>query len=338
MTLDKRFSRRDLLRTSQVLSLGVLAGLPSFGEAWAAGDETQSVLDQNRGLISELEKRADSITGSAPSSARSLNARQNNYGASVERLLDVMDAVPASGARSLSEAGQRRALTLSASGVLRQLRRAENPNQRLSQERRVFSCKGADAAAAEYVRLFQTCVIRDDKKGEIAKIAARLARAPRKTIYEQVSRATNVPWFVIGVMHTMECSMDLNSHLHNGDPLAERTVQVPAKRPKVWDPPTDWVSSAIDAIAYDKLDGKRDWDLATTLFRLEIYNGCRSRKNGINTPYLWSFSNHYTKGKFVKDNVWSPTAVSRQAGAAVILKHMAENGDIPPVNEWGRGR
>jgi len=60
------------------------------------------------------------------------------------------------------------------------------------------------------------------------------------------------------------------------------------------------------------------------LFAFESYNGFGSRRNGINTPYLWSFSNHYTKGKFIRDHVFDPEAVSDQAGAAVLLRRINE--------------
>jgi hypothetical protein len=46
------------------------------------------------------------------------------------------------------------------------------------------------------------------------------------------------------------------------------------------------------------------------------------------SPYLWCFSNHYTKGKYVSDGRWSETAVSQQCGAAVLLRRMAEKGII----------
>src|SRR5262249_30065710 len=39
---------------------------------------------------------------------------------------------------------------------------------------------------------------------------------------------------------------------------------------------------------------------------------------------LWSFSNHYTSGKYVADGTWSDTAKSNQCGAAVLLRRMAE--------------
>jgi len=41
---------------------------------------------------------------------------------------------------------------------------------------------------------------------------------------------------------------------------------------------------------------------------------------------LWSFSNHYTKGKYVKDGVFDPNAVSQQVGSALVLKRLVERG------------
>jgi len=56
----------------------------------------------------------------------------------------------------------------------------------------------------------------------------------------------------------------------------------------------------------------------------------------VKSPYLWSFSNHYLKGKYVADGKWDPNAVSQQAGAMVILRRLAGAGEIrlmqpPPV-------
>jgi lysozyme family protein len=46
------------------------------------------------------------------------------------------------------------------------------------------------------------------------------------------------------------------------------------------------------------------------------------------TPYLWSFTNHYTKGKFVADGKFDANAVSKQCGAAAILKLMLTSKDL----------
>jgi hypothetical protein len=58
--------------------------------------------------------------------------------------------------------------------------------------------------------------------------------------------------------------------------------------------------------------------------KLEGYNGWGYRPRKINSRYLWSYSNHYTSGKYVADGIWSPTAVFRQCASAAILRHLSE--------------
>ncbi len=62
------------------------------------------------------------------------------------------------------------------------------------------------------------------------------------------------------------------------------------------------------------------------LYQLEGYNGWGYRLHHphVLTPYLWSYSNHYTSDKYVADGTWSDTALSKQCGAAVLLRRMAE--------------
>jgi lysozyme family protein len=40
-----------------------------------------------------------------------------------------------------------------------------------------------------------------------------------------------VPWYLVGIIHYRECSLYFSRHLHNGEPLTERTRRVPAGRP-----------------------------------------------------------------------------------------------------------
>ncbi|HMG09389.1 MAG TPA: hypothetical protein VK609_12805 [Mucilaginibacter sp.] len=134
-----------------------------------------------------------------------------------------------------------------------------------------------------------------------------------------------IPWYFIACVHYMECSFSFNKHLHNGDPLTGYTVQVPANRPKVGHgPPFTFEESAIDALKLMKYDKVTNWSLPFILQKLEGYNGFGYSKRGIHSPYLWSFSNQYTKGKYVKDGVFNADAVSQQLGAAVILKRMED--------------
>ncbi len=183
------------------------------------------------------------------------------------------------------------------------------------------------ALRAEYETLFNTCVIRSNRAGSVQSLVNKLLG--NRGRYESVQDASGVPWYFVAVVHNMEASQSFKGHLHNGDPLTARTVQVPAGRPKSGSPPFKWEFSAADALAYEGLSSASDWTLAGTLYNLERFNGWGYRLSHPHTlsPYLWSFSNHYTSGKYVKDGVWSDSAVSDQCGAAVLLRRFAELGE-----------
>jgi lysozyme family protein len=114
--------------------------------------------------------------------------------------------------------------------------------------------------------------------------------------------------------------------LHNGDPLTARTVHVPAGRPRGGNPPFSWEESARDSLELHGLTKATNWGLGETLYRWEKSNGLGYRKHGINSPYLWACTNHYTKGKFLGDHVFDPDAVAQYCGAAAILKKLVEKG------------
>ncbi len=179
-----------------------------------------------------------------------------------------------------------------------------------------------------YEQLFDTCSIRPEKAAIVDGLVAKLKS--HETRYRKVSEQAGVPWGFVAAVHTMEAGLDFARHLHNGDPLTGRTVHVPAGRPKKGDPPFIWEESAFDALSLRKLDSHLDWGLAGTLYQLERYNGWGYRLYHpyVLSPYLWGFSNHYRQGKYVSDGTWSDTAVSRQCGAAVLLRRMAEHGFV----------
>ena len=179
----------------------------------------------------------------------------------------------------------------------------------------------------EYGRLFATCDIRAGVAAQVEKLVDRISSArPR---YEEVAgEDEHPPWFVVGVLHAMECGLSFAEHLHNGDPLTARTTHVPKGRPPEGEPPFTWEESADDAL---ELEGWRRWtdySVAGALYEIEAYNGFGYRLHHpqVLSPYLWSGSVHYTSGKYVSDGTWSDTAVSRQIGAAVLLRRLAERG------------
>jgi lysozyme family protein len=142
--------------------------------------------------------------------------------------------------------------------------------------------------------------------------------------YQEISNALGglIPYYFIGIIHNMECGLDFGQHLHNGDSLKRRTVQVPQGRPI--DPPKSssgysFLESAIDALKMKGYDKKESWELPEILYRLEAYNGWGYYYKDINSPYLWAGTNLYTKGKYVSDGVFDENAVSKQIGSAVII-------------------
>ncbi len=156
-----------------------------------------------------------------------------------------------------------------------------------------------------------------------------------KARYQTVEAETGVPWWFVGILHALECSSNFKKHLHNGDPLTDRTVNVPSGRPES-DPPFTWEESAEDALLMKgwgpdevaRISGVPDWTLPTVLWRFEYWNGFGYRNKGIRSPYLWAASNLEQPGRYVRDGTWDGSKWSAQVGAAVILKTLVARGYV----------
>ena len=162
--------------------------------------------------------------------------------------------------------------------------------------------------------------IRPEKVHFVRSTVAQIER--NKGRYLAVSSKTGVPWKVIASLHNMECGLSFSEHLHNGDPLYARTRHVPAGRPLHGNPPFPWEYSAVDALLFDHLDGAEWKTIGLSLQSMEAYNGTGYQRfhPDTPTPYLWSWTTIYTRGKYVEDGKWDPYAMSNQCGVASILK------------------
>lgn len=140
-----------------------------------------------------------------------------------------------------------------------------------------------------------------------------------------------LPWYFIGLIHHMESGQSFDRHLYNGDPLTARTVHFPPGRPLKGTPPFTWDYSAQCSLLDEGYGTPKIWEIDDVLSMLESYNGRGYWQHDIYSPYLWSGTNHYTKGKF--DEVWDtvdkhyksvfiPNEVSNQLGCAGILKDL----------------
>lgn len=149
-----------------------------------------------------------------------------------------------------------------------------------------------------------------------------------KDRYVAISKKLGVPWFFIGLIHNLEAGLSFRGHLHNGDPLTAKTVQVPAGRPLVGQPPFTWEESALDALTQKGLQNVKAWTIERILYEAERYNGFGYRLYHPNdlSPYLWSKTNHNDgTGKYIADGKWSGTAFSESqvgfvAGLIALMK------------------
>lgn len=153
-----------------------------------------------------------------------------------------------------------------------------------------------------------------------AGVARHLVAPPAKTRYQAVSARTGVPWALIAVIHQRECSQDWSGSLAQGDPWNRVSVHVPAGR----GPFRSWEDCAVDALVNCPPYAARnkDWSIGRALTKLEEYNGLGYAARGRPSPYIWSGTNQYQSGKYVRDGVYDPNVVDSQPGCAGLLLTM----------------
>ena len=169
---------------------------------------------------------------------------------------------------------------------------------------------------SDYANLWHRMEVQPDKVQAVNAIANRLLAS--KSVYQKVSQTTGVPWFVIAALHNRELDADFDTYLGNGEPLNHVTRLVPKGR----GPFPTWEAGAIDALDLDRLNQVTDWSPERACYEIEKFNGFGYRAKGVNSPYLWSFSNNYQSGKYVADGVFNPSAVDRQCGAMPIIRQI----------------
>lgn len=181
------------------------------------------------------------------------------------------------------------------------------------------------------------CVIRIRHQGSLNRYA-EIAIANLKR-YENVSAATGIPAWVIAAIHMRESSFNFSTHLANGDPLFSRATGRPLKTVRVpsgLGPFKNWEEGAIAALKHDRLHLIETWDIVTALLALERFNGLGYRNKGKPSPYIWSFTNQYTSGKYVRDGVYDPNAIDKQCGCAALI-HELEKRKVIKVLEVSPG-
>lgn len=184
--------------------------------------------------------------------------------------------------------------------------------------------------AQEYCDLFETAQILPEKKTLVENAVNRAVKLKPK--YQSVIGriGVGIPWYALAGIHCLENNFRLDCHIHNGDPLSGKTTHVPKGRPRSGNPPYTWEESTLDALTHAGWDKEPLWTLPRMLWQWECYNGLAYRKYHaeVLSPYLWSTTQHYRKGKYRGDGDWDPSLVSEQVGTAALLRRMLERGII----------
>lgn len=155
---------------------------------------------------------------------------------------------------------------------------------------------------------------------DFSEVAKRLVAY--KSRYQIVEKRTGVPWFIIAVIHERETSQRWDRSIAQGDPWDKVSTHVPAGR----GPFQNWEDAAFDALVNCAPHAARwkDWTAGGALTLLEEYNGLGYANRGLPSPYIWSGTDQYIKGKYIADGVFDQNAVDNQLGCAGLIMAMRE--------------
>jgi lysozyme family protein len=160
---------------------------------------------------------------------------------------------------------------------------------------------------------------------EVARYQRLAGRYQRITLMRQ----NGVPTPVIYCLHQRESSGSFLCHPHEGSPLTQRTRYVPKGRLPGKPPPYSFEESAEDAYyVCDRLDRVPWSNRAASLQGIESFNGLGYQKYhpDVPSPYLWSGTTVYSRGKYTGDGRFDRLARDKQLGCAAILKKLEERG------------
>jgi lysozyme family protein len=144
-----------------------------------------------------------------------------------------------------------------------------------------------------------------------------------KAIYKKLEVVTGIPWWVIALIHWREAAGSWKANIANGQRYDRITTEVPKGR----GPFQDFTQAALDALEKCPPYAARwkNWQAGGALTLLELYNGeGYELYHHMASPYLWSGSQHYIRGKYDADGHFNSTMVDSQLGCAILLRAMMD--------------
>jgi len=177
-------------------------------------------------------------------------------------------------------------------------------------------------------KLFENINYRKNMMRPLKKVATEMQKY-KEEYFEPVAKKAGVPWELVAAIHYRECGNNFskfNTYLHNGQKLGTPTTIVP-KGKNFPNNKNGWISAAEDAlintVRVQEIGTEFQYDNTDHLIKsaaiAELFNGPGYRKKGATSPYVFSGTNRYSSGKYVKDGVFDPSEIDKQSGIIAIM-------------------
>lgn len=188
--------------------------------------------------------------------------------------------------------------------------------------------------------------VKPDRVAELDAVARRLIVPAAKARYVGVQERLRqdgrkpVPWWFIAIVSVREYGgpPHWDKQLGQGDPLGQVSHNDPAGRGPFLDHPGDftpapgdvkpgndaWTRCCLDALIDCAPHAAlwSDWTPGGAMTLFEMYNGLGYAAMGRPSAYVWSGSDQYVSGKYIRDHVYDPNEVDVQVGCAPLLARM----------------
>jgi lysozyme family protein len=142
-----------------------------------------------------------------------------------------------------------------------------------------------------------------------------------------------VPWWFIAIISEREYGGPpyWDRQLGQGDALNKKSHNVPSGMGPYLSHDGDvtpghdaWTRCCVDVLINSAPYAAKwdNWTVGGTLTLFEEYNGLGYANRGVPSAYVWSGSDQYISGKYVKDHDYDPKKIDIQEGCAPLLSVM----------------
>jgi lysozyme family protein len=149
-----------------------------------------------------------------------------------------------------------------------------------------------------------------------------------KDRYLAVANEVGLPPELIAALHWRESTGDFSTYMHQGDPLGRPPVNHPTEIPTFY----KWEDSAIHAFGQkawlrDSLHlDKGSTEMTAMATYAEYYNGLGYYQRRTPSPYVFSGTDQYNRGKYVSDGKYNRLTRDGQLGVVTMIQAIRDSG------------